>query len=339
LQAATVATVLRALPVSRIHELAREAGLSPRGRQKDKLASDVAETGRIRFRALLAQLTREELRAVCREHGLSDVGRARQELMQRLLAAHGAHDTQPPPPLFSGTAPQRKVPRAGDTIVVRHRQWLVDEVAGPVNEGDATWVKLTCLDDDHRGQPLELLWELELGAKVIDPEAAALGVASKLDPPRHFGAYLHALRWQGVTASEKNHFQAPFRAGIEVLPHQLTPLQKALALPRANLFIADDVGLGKTIEAGLVLQELLLRQRVDFALIVGPASVTLQWQAEMDQRFGLRFEIYSRDFVLARRRERGFAVNPWTTHPRFIISSRSCAAPNTAIRCSSTSPP
>jgi SNF2 family DNA or RNA helicase len=45
--------------------------------------------------------------------------------------------------------------------------------------------------------------------------------------------------------------------------HQLVPLMKALELPRANLFIADDVGLGKTIEAGLVVQELLLRQRVD----------------------------------------------------------------------------
>jgi hypothetical protein len=55
--------------------------------------------------------------------------------------------------------------------------------------------------------------------------------------------------------------------------HQLTPLKKALELPRANLFIADDVGLGKTIEAGLVLQELLLRQRVELVLIVVPASV------------------------------------------------------------------
>jgi hypothetical protein len=143
----TVESVLRALTVSRIHELAREAGLAPRGRQKDRLASDVAGTHRIGFRGLLAQLRREELRAACREHGLSDAGRARQELMQRLLASHGAHDTQPPPPLFSGTAPQRKVPRAGDTIRARHRQWLVDDVHPPVNEGDATWVKLTCLDD------------------------------------------------------------------------------------------------------------------------------------------------------------------------------------------------
>ena len=317
---ASVASVLSTLTVARITELAREAGLAPKGRRKDEVVESVAKTGRIRFRALLSQLRRDELQAACREHRLPDSGRARQELMQRLLTSHGAHDSAPPPPLFSGTAPERKVPRPGDTIVARHRQWLVDDVKLPPNEGDATWVELTCLDDDHRGQPLELLWELELGAKVIDPEAHGLGEVERLDPPRHFGAYLHALRWQGVTAAEKNYFQAPFRAGIEVLAHQLTPLQKALSLPRANLFIADDVGLGKTIEAGLVLQELLLRQRVEFTLIVAPASVTLQWQGEMEQRFGLRFEIYSREFVLARRQERGFGINPWTTHTRFIIS-------------------
>lgn len=317
---ASVASVLSTLTVARITELAREAGLAPTGRRKDEVVESVAKTGRIRFRALLAQLRRDELQAACREHRLPDSGRARQELMQRLLQSHGAHDSAPPPPLFSGTPPERKVPRPGDTIVARHRQWLVGDVKLPPNEGDATWVELTCLDDDHRGQPLELLWELELGAKVIDPEAHGLGEAERLDPPRHFGAFLHALRWQGVTASDKNYFQAPFRAGIEVLAHQLTPLQKALSLPRANLFIADDVGLGKTIEAGLVLQELLLRQRVEFTLIVAPASVTLQWQGEMEQRFGLRFEIYSREFVLARRQERGFGINPWTTHTRFIIS-------------------
>jgi hypothetical protein len=64
--------------------------------------------------------------------------------------------------------------------------------------------------------------------------------------------------------------EAPFSA------YQLLPLRKALRLPRANLLIADDVGLGKTIEAGLVRGELLLRRRIDFVVLAAPPSMTLQ---------------------------------------------------------------
>jgi SNF2 family DNA or RNA helicase len=92
------------------------------------------------------------------------------------------------------------------------------------------------------------------------------------------------------------------------------PLLKALELPRANLFIADDVGLGKTIGAGLVLSELTLRQRVEFALVICPAGVTLRWRDEMQRRF----EVMSRAFVARRRKERGFGVNPWSTHSRSL---------------------
>jgi hypothetical protein len=142
-------------------------------------------------------------------------------------------------------------------------------------------VRLTCLDDDDQGRALDVLWELELGARVLAPEASGLGDVDRLDEPSRFGAYLHALRWNSVTATDPHLFQSPFRAGIQIIDHQLIPLKKALELPRANLFIADDVGLGKTIEAGLVLQELVLRQRVDFVLIVCP-SVDLPPVARRD---------------------------------------------------------
>jgi|GEM_PF-1286316 len=62
-----------------------------------------------------------------------------------------------------------------------------------------------------------------------------------------------------ATATDARLFQSPFRARIRIEPYQLEPLHKALRLPRVNLFIADDVGLGKTIEAGLIATELLLR--------------------------------------------------------------------------------
>jgi superfamily II DNA or RNA helicase len=212
-------------------------------------------------------------------------------------------------------------PKPGDIAQVRHRQYLVEEVIKPESvREEHTLVRLTCLDDDSQGRPLSVLWERELGARVIRPATSGLGKPTALDEPRHFAAYLHALKWSSVTATDARLFQAPFRAGIHLLDHQLTPLKKALELPRVNLFIADDVGLGKTIEAGLVMQELILRQRVDRVLIVCPAAVTLQWRDEMQKRFGLHFEIFNRDFVSRRRQERGFQVPVWGTHSRFIVS-------------------
>jgi hypothetical protein len=211
------------------------------------------------------------------------------------------------------------LPEPGQVVVARRRQWLVEGVKyGGL--GESARVSLVCLDDDDPGRQLDVLWDLELGARVVEPESHGLGDNGTLDPPAHFGAYLHALKWSAVSAADATKFQAPFRAGIKLMAHQLTPLMKALELPRANLFIADDVGLGKTIEAGLIMQELILRQQASFLLVVCPASVCLQWRDEMQRRFGLRFELMTRQFVSYRRQERGFGTNPWSTYNRFIIS-------------------
>jgi superfamily II DNA or RNA helicase len=100
----------------------------------------------------------------------------------------------------------------------------------------------------------------------------------------------------------------------------MEPLRKALRLPRVNLFIADDTGLGKTIEAGLIARELLLRKRAKTIVVAAPPSVLEQWKAELDERFGLLFEMLDRQYFARVRRERGFGVNPWRTHSRFLIS-------------------
>jgi ERCC4-related helicase len=133
---------------------------------------------------------------------------------------------------------------------------------------------------------------------------------------------MRGRRWGCVTATDPTLFQAPFRAGIRLDAYQLEPLRKALVLPRVNLLIADDVGLGKTIEAGLILRELLLRRRIDFVVVAAPPSMLGQWADELETRFGLRFTIIDRAFVAAMRRERGFSVNPWLTASRFLISHR-----------------
>ena len=69
-------------------------------------------------------------------------------------------------------------------------------------------MRLVCLDDDNQGRRLEVLWELELGARVTTPESAGPRRLAGLDPPRHFAAYLHALRWNAVTATDARLFQA-----------------------------------------------------------------------------------------------------------------------------------
>lgn len=314
-------SILASLPKPRLVEFGRIFAVAlPPSASRDEQVEALIGAGVVRFRELLGALGRDELRAACRSHGLDDSGRARPLLAARLLQAHGATETAPPKPIFTANAIPRYAPRPGDIVRVRHRQWLVDGVVPPPAEGQATLVKLVCLDDDNQGRALEVAWELELGAKVLQPEAHGLGDAARMDPPRHFAAYLHALKWSSVTATDAKLFQSPFRAGIKLMAHQLTPLRKALSLPRANVFIADDVGLGKTIEAGLIAQELLLRQRVELIVIVCPASVCLQWRDEMQKRFGLQFEVMNRAFIGRRRQERGFGVNPWATHTRFIVS-------------------
>mgnify|MGYP000990964774 CR=1 FL=1 len=315
--APTLLSALLALPEPRLFDLCRLLGCDVRGERGRELLSRRLAEHLGALPALLRELGRDELRLVCRRHGI-DAGRAsRLELMAAILEAAGIDKrvlTTPPPAARIDGLPQK-----GQVVHARHRQWLVEGVE-PGEPGDSPLVRLVCIDDDDPGRQLEVLWDLELGAHAVVPEAQGLGALDKIDPPTHFGAYLHALAWSAVSAADATRFQAPFRAGIKLMAHQLTPLMKALELPRANLFIADDVGLGKTIEAGLVMQELILRQQASFVLVACPASVCLQWQGEMQRRFGLRFEVMTRKLVAYKRQERGYGINPWSTHNRFIVS-------------------
>lgn len=210
-------------------------------------------------------------------------------------------------------------PQQGNFVQVRSRLYLVDRVPEGAAEEDVV-VHLSCLDEDAQGARLSVLWQSEVDAEVVDAAAFREVGAKGLDAPRTFAAYLHAQRWSCVTSTRPRLFQAPHRAGIELLAYQLEPLRKALLLPRVNLFIADDVGLGKTIEAGLILRELLMRQRVRRVVVVAPPSVVLQWKDELEARFGLSFVVHDREFVAQKRRERGYSVNPWLTHNLFLIS-------------------
>jgi hypothetical protein len=208
------------------------------------------------------------------------------------------------------------LPNLGDIVRVRSRQYLVEEVTPPPAVGDFTLVRLSCLEDDALGEQAQVFWEHEVDAQVIDDRGWSAVASRGFDDPKRFSAYLHTMRWSCVTATDPKLFQSPYRAGIEVKAFQLEPLRKALLQPRISLFIADDVGLGKTIEAGLILREMILRQKVRRVVVVCPTSVVPQWREEMEQRFGLTFMVHDRAYVTAQRLERGFGVNAWNTHSR-----------------------
>jgi superfamily II DNA or RNA helicase len=214
----------------------------------------------------------------------------------------------------------KRLPKIGEMVLVRSRRWLVEEVVEAKLEGNSPIVRLACADDDAQGQTLDVFWDYEIDRQIVVEEGWKDLAAKGFDEPRQFAAFLHTLRWNCVTATDPNLFQAPFRAGIKIDAYQMEPLRKALLLPRVNLFIADDTGLGKTIEAGLIARELLLRKKAKTIVVATPPSVLEQWKAELEERFGLVFEILDRAYLTRMRRERGFGVNPWRTHSRFLVS-------------------
>src|SRR6266436_822237 len=208
----------------------------------------------------------------------------------------------------------------GSFVELRGRPWLVEELRGEAS--DLQTLSLSCISDDAQGERLEVLWDAEIGAAVLDEDGWRNVGQGLPDSPEVLAAHLRTIRWRSATAADRDLLQAPFRAGIRLDAYQLLPLRKALRLPRVNLLIADDVGLGKTVEAGLITRELLLRRRIDFIVIAAPPAMTIQWKDELEAKFGLSFEIIDRERVGDIRRLRGFSVNPWTTGSRFIISHR-----------------
>jgi superfamily II DNA or RNA helicase len=219
------------------------------------------------------------------------------------------------------------IPEQGQLVEVRHRRYVVAHVTRstlerrPLDQDfltDQHLVSLTSVEDDARGEGLQVIWELEPGARLFDQRA--LPNPTGFDPPARLDAFLNAVRWGVASAADVQALQAPFRSGVAIEDYQLEPVVRAIQMPRTNLLIADDVGLGKTIEAGLVVQELLIRHRARRVLIVVPAALQIQWRDQMREKFGLEFRIVDSELMRSLRRSRGIHVNPWSHFPRLITS-------------------
>lgn len=191
----------------------------------------------------------------------------------------------------------------GNRITARGLAWDVTEI---VPLGAQTLLRLRCAAGDLTGTEWDILHPHEPVTPVqigLRPEAAGSLAAWRL----HHQARLleQVLGPTGVLIAE------PGRVRIE--PYQLVPLMRALELPRPRLLLADGVGLGKTIEAGLIICELIARRRAHRVLVVSPAGPLLrQWEQELSQRFSLRFTVIADGAALqAQRRKLELGGNPF----------------------------
>ena len=226
--------------------------------------------------------------------------------------------------------PPTPIPRPGMLATVRNRRGTVTAV-DPF-DGEAGRLHLVHLDYQDGGSPSaeRLLWELEPRKNLLEPTALPDPYAADPMPAVDFDALLRAARWTALSPylgfdgkgrkETEEPIASPFHGGVRVEDFQLVPLLKALRMPRVSLLIADDVGLGKTIEAGLILTELLLRRRIRRILVLTPAALRDQWKEELWEKFSLSFEVIDRQTTERHRRKLGIDANPWRSFSRIIAS-------------------
>ena len=107
---------------------------------------------------------------------------------------------------------------------------------------------------------------------------------------------------------------------IEIFPHQLHVAERAVETDPVRWLFADEVGLGKTVEACLVLSRLVRMKRAERVIIVAPASLTVQWLGELYRKFHQVFVLLDAERRKDVRKDFGDAMNPFHVHERVVVS-------------------
>ena len=141
--------------------------------------------------------------------------------------------------------------------------------------------------------------------------------AGQSDVPLHYDLRERAIRLD--LAYKYDRFLSLTSNRIEIEPYQVQAAYEILNSYDHRYLIGDEVGLGKTIEAGIVIEELIARDRADRVLIVAPAPLTVQWQEEMREKFDRNFVIYDRETVRTHRKSHP-NQNVWKQEDLIITS-------------------
>jgi len=145
------------------------------------------------------------------------------------------------------------------------------------------------------------------------------------DIPAENEIYFKAIAGKIKAEIYKQTLFSPLESSVIPLPHQILALEKIMSGQFLRFLIADEVGMGKTIEAGLVLKELKIRGIVKKTLIIVPKSAMSQWQAELKKHFNESFKIYDSEYINAlsktfARIETEANINLFKQHSQIIVS-------------------
>lgn len=181
------------------------------------------------------------------------------------------------------------------------------------------------------GQTVCRVWLPNQDAVVRVPRSALRLLSADLQPEIEAGriAYVAAAAkvaevLEGSTSTTDGHvLLAPMESNVIPLPHQIHALSRAISGDRVRYLLADEVGLGKTIEAGLVMRELKLRGLVRRTLVVAPKGLSTQWVAEMQTHFNEQFQLVLGDDISTLQRLAPAADHrrsAWSMSDQVIVS-------------------
>ncbi|MES9944592.1 MAG: RNA polymerase-associated protein RapA [Candidatus Thiodiazotropha sp.] len=175
---------------------------------------------------------------------------------------------------------------------------------------------LTYLGEDQAGEQRALKeTDLSDSLRIDQPQQRLSG--GQVDPPHWFNLRYHTLRQLG------RHLQSPILGlggpRIDLIPHQLYIAHEVANRPNPRVLLADEVGLGKTIEACLILHHQIMTGRTSRALILVPDPLVHQWLVELMRRFNLRFRIFDEETCQAIQ-DSGQGDNPFHAEQLVLCS-------------------
>ncbi|MHA1684755.1 MAG: helicase-related protein [Promethearchaeota archaeon] len=200
----------------------------------------------------------------------------------------------------------------GEVVKARDRLWRVDNIHLPEDDEKNVYYSVSSITGNPSSQVLLPSIEPVAKAVVPAPDVDVIG------QPIYQRILLKAIKLDLIYGTSS--FISLQNSKVIPISYQMVPVLMALNLQKVRLLLADDVGLGKTIEAGLILQELLGRKRINRVLFVTPANLREQWQAILRNFFGLEAVIMSRRNRRFLESELLVGGNPWGYY-NFIITS------------------